>query len=208
MSEHAHRAAADEHVLDAEERAQAVRFLRSADRDRYRVAHLALRRLLGAYLDRDPAAVELGREPCPGCGGPHGRPAVPGAPLHFSLSHSGDLALLAFAGTPVGIDVEQVPSPGTAAEVARALHPAERAELAETPDALLPAAFARCWTRKEAYLKGTGTGLAENPAVTYVSAGPVPACPPGWTVTDIPVPADYAAACAVRLTRTDHAASP
>lgn len=201
VPEHAAYAEAERAVLDAEERRRADAFVRPPDRDRYQVAHVALRRLLGGYLATDPRSVELTREPCPGCGGPHGRPAVPGTPLHFSLSHAGDLVLLAFAPVPVGADVEEAPGERTVTEVASALHPGERAELAALPAAGRPFAFARCWTRKEAYLKGTGTGLSEDPATTYVGAGPSPARLAGWVLTDLPALPGYAAACAVRGTR-------
>ncbi|GAA4930738.1 4'-phosphopantetheinyl transferase family protein [Streptomyces coeruleoprunus] len=198
VTEYATRASAQEHLLDGEERARCQGFARPADRDRYRVAHVALRRLLGAYLDRDPAAVPFVREPCPGCGAPHGRPAVPGAPLHFSLSHAGDVVLLAFAGAPVGVDVEEEPSAEVAAEVAAMLHPAERAEVAGLPLPARPSAVNRCWARKEAYLKGVGIGLGEDPSVTYVGTGTTPAAPHAWTLTDVACPPGYAAACAVR----------
>ncbi|MFI1796278.1 4'-phosphopantetheinyl transferase family protein [Streptomyces sp. NPDC020379] len=184
-------------ILDPQEQARAAAFAREHLRTRYVASHLALRRLLGAYLGADPAAVELTREPCPGCGGPHGRPAALGAPFHFNLSHAGDLAFIAFADTPVGADVEQMQTAGFAAEVARMLHPEERAELAALTAAELPTAFARCWTRKEAYLKGLGTGLSESPATTYVGTAPAPSPPPGWTLTDIAVDPGYAAAIAV-----------
>jgi 4'-phosphopantetheinyl transferase len=212
VSAQARWAAEDERLLDTEERRRVGSFHQDVDRDRYRVAHVALRRLLGAYLGSDPAGVELLREPCPNCGGPHGRPAVAGTAPHFSLSHSGDLVLLAFSDTPVGVDVELVPSSATVEEVATALHPRERSELAALAGDLRPASFARCWTRKEAYLKGTGTGLAESPSVTYVGAGAAPVHPPGWLLGDVAVPPDYAAACAVHLggplTRPDQRPSP
>ncbi|MFJ8076653.1 4'-phosphopantetheinyl transferase family protein [Streptomyces sp. NPDC096176] len=191
-------ALAGDGLLDPGERARCQAFVRDADRVRYRVAHVALRRLLGAYLDRNPAAVRFVREPCPGCGEPHGRPAVPGAPLHFSLSHAGDAVLLAFAGVPVGVDVEEVPTADAAAEVAAVLHPAERAELAALPRSEFRAAVGRCWSRKEAYLKGVGIGLGELPSVTYVGTGRVPGDVPAWTVADVACPPGYAAACAVR----------
>ncbi|MFF8606768.1 4'-phosphopantetheinyl transferase family protein [Streptomyces sp. NPDC015346] len=205
MSEYATRAEALSAVLDEEERARCRGFLRTVDRHRYRVAHVALRQLLGAYLEADPAQVRLTREPCPGCDGPHGRPAVAGAPpvpLHFSLSHAGDAVLMAFAGTPVGVDIEERPTPEVAAEVGRMLHGTERAELAALPPAARPAAVGRCWARKEAYLKGVGIGLGEEPSVTYVGTGAVPASVPGWTVMDVPAFPGYAAACA---TRTENA---
>ncbi|MCC3775538.1 4'-phosphopantetheinyl transferase superfamily protein [Streptomyces sp. UNOB3_S3] len=184
--------------LDEEERARAAGFLRPLHRERFVASHVGLRRLLGAYLDLPPERVALTREPCPGCGGPHGRPAVAGgAPLHFNLSHAGELALFAFADTPVGADVEEEQSAAVVADVSRMLHPAETAELDALPEAERPAAFARCWTRKEAYLKGTGTGLAESPAVTYVGTGAAASAPPGWTLTDVEAGPGHAAAIAV-----------
>ncbi|WP_367132556.1 MULTISPECIES: 4'-phosphopantetheinyl transferase family protein [Streptomyces] len=188
-------------VLDPAERDRAAAFVRDLHRNRYIASHVGLRLLLGAYLATDPAAVVLVREPCPGCGGPHGRPAAAGAPLHFNLSHAGDLALFAFADTPVGADVEQLQPAEVVDEVARVLHPDETAELAALPAARRPEAFARCWTRKEAYLKGTGTGLSENPSVTYVGSGPAPASPAGWALTDVTAPPGYAAAVAVANAR-------
>ncbi|MBB5122448.1 4'-phosphopantetheinyl transferase family protein [Streptomyces eurocidicus] len=186
-----------ERILDAGERARVTAFFRDLHRERYTAAHLGLRRLLGAYLGTAPADVALMREPCPGCGKPHGRPAVAGAPLHFNLSHAGDLALFAFADTPVGADVEEEQSAEVVAEVARMLHPDETAEIGALPGPDRAAAFARCWTRKEAYLKGTGTGLSESPAVTYVGSGAAPTSPAGWTLTDVSAGAGHAAAIAV-----------
>lgn len=198
VGEYRDRAVARQAVLDGTELARCLAFLRDSDRDRYRVAHVALRQLLGAYLDRDPADVRLTREPCPGCGEPHGRPAVAAGAPHFSLSHSRDAVLLAFADTPVGVDVEATPDAGTAAEMGALFHPAERAELAALPHAARPAAVVRCWARKEAYLKGVGIGLGEDLSVTHVGAGSAPAAVPGWTLTDVPARPGYAAACAIR----------
>lgn len=191
-------------VLDAAERARYGAFLRDGDRATYGAAHVALRRLLGAHLGKPPEAVVLGREDCPVCGGPHGRPAVAGgAGPHFSLSHSGGTVLLAFAGTPVGVDVELTPAPGTAEELGDViLHPDERAELDGLPAAARAVAFGRCWARKEAYLKGTGAGLGDNPHRSLVGAGPDPAPVPGWSITDLDVSgfaAGYSAAVALAL---------
>ena len=186
-------------LLDTEERGRHAAFLRDADRDSYAAAHIGLRRLLGGYLGLEPDRVPFLRETCPTCGGPHGRPAagVAGAP-HFSLSHSGDLVLFAFAGTPVGADVEKAPSAQFADDVAGSLHPVERTELAALAgEAERTAAFVRCWTRKEAYLKGTGEGLSGNPARDYVGCGPDPAPLPGWQLADCPVDPGYGAAVAV-----------
>lgn len=194
MSGYAARARELEGLLDPTERARLRGLVRAADRDRYQVAHVALRQLLGARLGQDPVEVRFVREPCPGCGEPHGRPAVVGTPLHFSLSHAGDAVLVAFADITVGVDVEQRPSAEAAAEVAGMLHRTERAELAALPAAERPDAVACCWARKEAYLKGVGIGLGEDPGLTYVGTGATPARLPGWSVTDVPALPGYAAA--------------
>lgn len=205
VSQYADQARAWERVLDDAERARLQRLRRASDRDQYRVAHVVLRQLLGERLGQDPARVRFFREPCPGCGAPHGRPAVPGTPLHFSLSHAGDAVLMAFADSPVGVDVEQRPAPSVAARIAseltEVLHPAERDELSALPAGERPAAVARCWSRKEAYLKGIGIGLGGDPALTYVGTGATPSAPPGWTVDDLPALPGYVAARALRTGR-------
>ncbi|MFE6286378.1 4'-phosphopantetheinyl transferase family protein [Streptomyces sp. NPDC057877] len=191
----------DVSVLDEGERRRAEALRRPAERALYVAAHTALRRVLGAYVGLPAASVPLTRLPCPGCGGPHGRPAVArpyDAGVHFSLAHTDGLALLGLAAGPVGVDVERVPGARLAADGARSLHPRERAELAGLPSAARPAAFARCWTRKEALVKATGDGLSG--AVLrdrYVGTGARPAGQPGWTVVDVCVPAGWAAACVV-----------
>ncbi|MFJ7271872.1 4'-phosphopantetheinyl transferase family protein [Streptomyces sp. NPDC099050] len=185
-------------MMDAAERDRAGRLVREGDRRRYLASHVGLRVLLGGYLGLDPAEVVLVREACPGCGGPHGRPAVDGGALHFSLSHSGDVAYLAFARVPVGVDVEEIPSAAAVADVLTALHPVEIAELTALPEPERRAALGRVWSRKEACLKAAGTGLALGLVEPYVSSAPTPAAVPGWTLTDLPAPHDYAAALALR----------
>ncbi|MGQ4357846.1 4'-phosphopantetheinyl transferase family protein [Streptomyces drozdowiczii] len=184
-------------ILDASELARVEKLAFRADRDCYTAAHVALRLLLGARQGVGPEAVRLTRERCPSCDGPHGRPATDGG-VHFSLSHTRDVALLAFADVPVGVDVERVPEARVVAEIAAQLHPAEAAELAELPQEGRPTAFARVWTRKEAYLKGEGIGLAGGLNREHVGTGPHPLDPPGWTLTDVAAPAGYAGAVAVR----------
>ncbi|WP_437102273.1 4'-phosphopantetheinyl transferase family protein [Streptomyces sp. enrichment culture] len=185
-------------VLDAAERKRAASLRRPADRALYVASHLALRTLLGAYLRVPAREVVLVREPCPGCGGPHGRPAVAGtpAPLHFSLSHSHGLALIGVAAVPVGVDVQRVPGPGTVDACAPSLHPAERAELERLPPGARPGAFAQLWARKEAYLKGIGTGLSRPASADYLGTD-TRSRPHGWTVTDLPRADGHTAAVAV-----------
>ncbi|MFI8256293.1 4'-phosphopantetheinyl transferase family protein [Streptomyces filamentosus] len=187
----------DASELDAGEREQLAHPLRAVDRLRYGVGHVALRRLLADRLGLAPTAVAYRREPCPGCGALHGRPALdgpPGAP-HFSLSHSGDVVLIGIADRPVGVDVETFPQATTVREVTGALHPRERAEIAEAGHA--PEVFARIWCRKEAYLKGIGIGMARSLDKDYLGERDPSALPEGWDVQEVPTAAGHAAAVAV-----------
>ncbi|WP_251069555.1 4'-phosphopantetheinyl transferase superfamily protein [Streptomyces sp. ISL-96] len=194
-------AALDTSQLDEAERRRAASFIRPADGLLYATAHVALRRLLSRYTDTMPQDIRFVREPCPGCGGPHGRPAVAPTParppLHFSLSHSGGIALVGVAATPVGVDVERLPRQESVEICGKALHPGEQRELADTPAQELKSRFGQIWTRKEAFLKGIGTGLSRPPAQDYLGADDR-LHPPGWTVLDIPCTATHSAAAAVR----------
>ncbi|MER6526877.1 hypothetical protein [Streptomyces sp. NPDC001508] len=93
-----------------------------------------LRHLVADRLGVAPRQVTYSREPCPVCGAPHGRPAVAGGRAHFSLAHSGGLCLIALADTPVGVDMERVPSPSAATGPAPEPHPQERAEPTAPPE--------------------------------------------------------------------------
>ncbi|MFG2994748.1 4'-phosphopantetheinyl transferase family protein [Streptomyces sp. NPDC048257] len=183
-------------ILDTNERDKAARLLRPGDRHRYVASHLALHILIGAYLNLPPHTIPFTRETCPCCGGPHGRPALTGHNLHFSLSHSGDLAYLALAAHPVGIDIEQTPTPTAVNDILHSLHPTETQELTNLPPTQQPEALARIWTRKEAILKATGTGLAQGLTHPYVGTHPTPPTIPGWILTDLPTPRHYTAALA------------
>ena len=162
-------------------------------RKRSLVGHIALRLLLAELTGAAPESLRFERR-CGHCGeAGHGKPQLSTRPeLDFSLSHSGGLALIAVAsGRRVGADVERVRPRTDVRAIARgSLTARERRtiESCETDEARR-AAFFRCWTRKEAYLKGIGTGLAGG-----LDADPEAAR--GWHVSSLPVPPGYAAAVA------------
>lgn len=159
-------------------------------RDRGRAA---LRRILCSYVGGEPAALAFER-------GPHGKPSLAGHRLEFSFSRSGRVAFVAVSGAgPVGVDVERM-KPGRPVErIARRLAPDEAAALADAAPAERPAALHRCWTGKEAYVKGLGTGLAHG--LSSFSVAPLARgrerCSVGaWDIVRAPAPAGYAAAVA------------
>ena len=86
-----------------------------------------------------------------------GKPFFPGHPaLRFNLSHSGDLALCALDGAPVGADI-QTAAPRRPATVERCCAPGERVWLAGRGDSWED--FALLWALKEAMVKHSGRGL-------------------------------------------------
>jgi len=197
----AEHAPVDTGALDPAELARAAEIADPHARARYLLAHVTLRRHLGRFLDLDPGAITFARLPCPVCGGPTGRPTVVDAPrpVHFSLSARGDVVLIGVAGVPLGVDVEVIPRFGTVPDVTRLLHPAEAAELAASPPDDHAVAFTRLWTRKEAYLKATGAGIAHGLGTAYVGLADDAGAPPGWRLRRVGVPPGYRAAAAVAV---------
>jgi 4'-phosphopantetheinyl transferase len=147
-----------EATLSGDEQARAVRFRFDSDRKHFIAARGILRDLLARYLNELPGAIEFSY-------GPQGKPALrlPGsrARVHFNLSHSDGLALLAFSNThELGIDLEPVRRNFAAEEIAERFFSAQEvAEYRALPADLRAEGFFLCWTRKEAYIKANGGGL-------------------------------------------------
>jgi 4'-phosphopantetheinyl transferase len=144
-------------ILDQQERERMQRFHFAPDRARYAVAHANLRRILGAYLDQPAAGLRFHAK---GFGKPELHPSKPSSSLHFSLSHSRSIAVLAVSnGQPVGVDVEEVrPIEPEVADMH--FSTSERSQLNQLQGDAWPLGFYRCWTRKEAILKAEGVGLS------------------------------------------------
>jgi 4'-phosphopantetheinyl transferase len=156
-------------VLAADERARAARFVFDRDARRFVVAHAALRGVLGHYVQRPPASLVFTY-------GPRDKPALaaPDGGLTFNLSHSGELAAIAVGWRcAIGVDVEQErPLPDLEDLAARSFAPAERRVLGALPESERHPAFFRCWTRKEAFIKATGLGLAQPLEAFVVTLAP------------------------------------
>jgi 4'-phosphopantetheinyl transferase len=191
-------------VLSPTERERAARFRFDRDRARYVAAHGAMRCILGDALGRPPASLAFEV-------GPLGKPALADHPaLHFNLSHSRDLAVLAVTTHgPVGVDVEAaLPIPDSVAVAEANFSPAERAALRRLPEAERVAGFHRLWTRKEAYLKAIGTGLShaldrftvtsDAAAARVVEIDGDAAAGARWAVAPLVLPSPFVGAVAIR----------
>ena len=92
--------------------------------------------------------------------GEHGKPYLPGSPLHFNLSHSGTLALGVSAPCSVGCDVQKI-KPVSHKIAARFFTAYEQELLAACEnETAFTRLFYRLWTLKESAVKALGTGIA------------------------------------------------
>jgi 4'-phosphopantetheinyl transferase len=174
-------------ALSTAERERAARLRHEADRRRFVAAHAALRALLGERAGAAPASLRIET----GC---HGKPALAGSNLHFSLSRCGELAAFAFArGRAVGVDVEAIrPIDGADAIARRTFPQREWRAYALLPERERVAGFVRSWTRTEALAKALGRGLALPPeALEDALEGP-------WRVHSFSAASGFAAAVAFR----------
>lgn len=172
------------HILHPDEVARARRFRFDRDRRRYIVARASLRKILGHYLGLSPTAIRFEY-------GAHGKPTLSGEEkrLEFNLSHSGEKGLLGItpAGVgEIGVDIEFIDrNLWDVNETAETVFtPEEIAELQSYPKGERVDPFLAGWTRKEAYLKGIGKGLALPLKDFSVSLRPDATRPslsaPGW----------------------------
>ncbi len=155
-------------LLSVDERMQADRFYFERDKNRFLVGRGLLRTILGRYLGADPGGLRFRY-------GPRGKPALADKfALRFNLAHSQGVAVYAVTrGREIGIDVECIRPVPDAEQIARSCFSArENAALRSLPVSQKPRAFFNCWTRKEAFVKATGDGLA-HPLDTFdVSLAP------------------------------------
>lgn len=144
--------------LNEEERARADRFKFAVHRDRFTRGRGMLRYLLASRLGTGPESLVFAI-------GERGKPYLPGADLHFNLSHSEDRAVLALSRLEsIGIDIERydrrVDIDGLSRRCFRA---SEIARFAEMSEAEKQRAFFWVWTAKEARMKATGEGFHLEP---------------------------------------------
>jgi 4'-phosphopantetheinyl transferase len=158
-------------MLSSDETSRAGRFRFERDRRRFIVGRGVLRAILCRYLSIGPSQLRFSY-------GEHGKPSLPagfgGDALRFNLAHSHELALYAFArDREIGIDLEHVHPLSDAEEIAaRFFSVRENTELEAVPDCRKLEAFFTYWTCKEAYIKATGDGLAQDLDQFEVSLAP------------------------------------
>ncbi len=194
-------------ILSDEERRRADRFRIPAKRAEFILGRAVMRRALGVLLHIAPSDLPIEYNP-------HGKPMLAAAgslqTVAFNLSHAGRWGL--FALTPdrrLGIDIQDI-DPRTNCEqlAGRFFSRLESETLLSLPASERRAAFFRCWTRKEAFLKAIGRGIALGLDTFDVSLAPEEAprliearfdrreTTSRWRFCDLNVDEHYAAALA------------
>jgi 4'-phosphopantetheinyl transferase len=202
-----------QNVLVDEEIERAKKFYFEKDRRHWIVAHAALRIILGHYLNSDPRSIRFTTNE-------YGKPSIAyppaGTHLHFNLSHSGDLALCAFAyNRQIGVDLEYMRAGIEYGELATHYFSAhECATLHALPANVQEEAFFLCWSRKEAYIKARGRGLSlpldqfdvsltpDEPAALLASRED-PQAPERWSLHALAPSERYAGALVVERSNAD-----
>ena len=159
----------DDSPLTEEEHARSAKFRSAADSIRWAHYRSALRNILSARLEIPPRKVPITISP-------YGKPqlAAPFEHLHFNLSHSETLALVASSTDgPVGIDLEPLTRARDLLNYQRSFcHPQEITRLRSVPRTHLAELLLEIWSYKESLLKAVGTGLYHPPEALRIQPGP------------------------------------
>ncbi len=197
-------------VLAADEQVRAAKYSSVSARDHFIIARGLLRTILGRYQGQEPQQLRFQY-------GVHGKPALAGEDdgdmVRFNVSHAHELVLIAVTRDhEVGIDIEFVHRRRAEQQIAERFFSAQEvAMLHALPEHMQHEAFYHCWTRKEAYMKARGTGLAlplnrftvsvspEEPAVLMDTLHE-PGSAASWTLEMVAPGCGYVAAIAVEGT--------
>ena len=166
-----------------------IAWARTAPADRQEAGRRLLRTLAAELAPGADLRIE---NRCPVCGGPHGRPVLPDAPVHASIAYADPWVAVAVASErdadAVGIDAEAT---GATLDLTALFAPVDPPDL-------------RGWTAIEAVLKADGRGLLVPPDQVRFAPDGVAMVPGGGEFRILPVPAgpDLVVSLAVRRPRS------
>lgn len=148
-----------------DEIARAERYVTPELSQRFLCCRAALRVILAKRLSVSPGEVQfkLGR---------WGKPELKNSsssPVHFNVSHSGDLGVIAVGARPLGIDLEIPARKFSASAIAsQLLAPDERRTWEALPADQQDAEILKLWVCKESLLKAMGLGIAHGlPEISF-----------------------------------------
>jgi 4'-phosphopantetheinyl transferase len=200
-------------VLSPDELERAERYRFDRHRNEFILTRGVLRIVLASYTAQSPESLSFDHSA-------QGKPALRNGPpdLRFNVSHTEGLAVLALVRErEIGVDAEKIrPQPDAQKLAKRFFSPQEQRFLEKLSGDELQRAFFRCWTHKEAYIKGKGEGLSiplhafdvsleEDRPAALVGTRPDPAEAGRWNLYDLSIGQGYAAALAVANVPTTQA---
>lgn len=145
-------------VLSPDEISVGKRFQTQHLRDHYYCAKYITRLLAGKYLNEPAGSIEILKTA-------EGKPYLgDGNVLHFNVSHSRNMFVLAFSDSPVGIDIEfarELPDLNSIASHICSENEYIYFNQLSTQDQ--HRYFFKLWSAKESFLKLTGSGLLREP---------------------------------------------
>lgn len=165
-------------LVTDDEKSKAEAFKSTLLRDRYLAVRGLLRQTLAAYLDVQPSTLVFET-------GQYGKPALVGGALHFNLSHSADTLLIAVADfADIGVDIEiSRPRQHLDSLAERCFSDQEHQAWCNLSADEQLDAFYRLWTKKEAFVKAVGRGIAlgiEQCEFELGKSGQLLAIPPAY----------------------------
>lgn len=142
-------------LLDQQELDKAETFNNPLMRSQYIAVRGLLRSILAEYLPAKPGDLQFTY-------GEYGKPALLGHDLNFNLSHtSGKLAIAVSDLKHIGVDIEEIRSRKALSELAkRCFSTREFSAWNCLPASQQLQTFYRLWTKKEAFVKAVGRGIA------------------------------------------------
>lgn len=137
------------------ERQRVNRFKSTKRQHEFTLTRGLLRIILASIIKQDPLAIQFEHTA-------QGKPFLPGNPVHFNVSHSQSIAIIAICpNNPIGIDIEYMQPRDAYLKLAqRFFATAEYQAICQLPMDQQLDAFHKTWTRKEAFVKATASGIA------------------------------------------------
>jgi 4'-phosphopantetheinyl transferase len=186
------------HLLQRDELTRFHRFYFSHHKRRYAQAKIALRTILGGYLNQAPETLQFNYNE-------YGKPELAQTHcLQFNVTHSKDMALLAINQShPIGIDLEYFSARPYHGIAQHLFSFNEQHQLQQLPISVQALGFFSVWAQKEALIKAVGLGLNYPthrfdvpllPRATYLLHEPLNQ--QNWLMTAfMPYPGSMAAVC-------------
>ncbi len=151
-------------VISREEHEKAEKIISANVRDTYVISHATLRLIMAEYLNVDPSDICFTYNP-------NGKPSLIDNPVFFNLSHTSDAFAFGLSrDSYVGIDIEEVNQFVDYASISRSFFSTDEQTAIFNSDEDSRDLFYLLWTRKEAFIKSLGAGIAADLKKVEVSS--------------------------------------